>query len=155
MGYGCIGHLQLNKKVYLLSLASCRGETVWWGDKEMGAVVLISLMFCSVVLLSWIWKLFCKIWLKPRELQRQLNEQGIYGHPYKLLYGNLKEIGRSRRQAQSQPINLNHKIVSRVLPFLHQTVKSYGMFPIFPSFFLSSFFLDFPLCVSTMLDAYK
>ncbi|RWR89084.1 cytochrome P450 CYP72A219-like protein [Cinnamomum micranthum f. kanehirae] len=92
----------------------------------MGAVVFISLMFCSVVLLSWIWKLFCKIWLKPIELQRQLNQQGIYGHPYKLLYGNLKEIVRSMRQAQSQPINLNHKIVSRVIPFLHQTVESYG-----------------------------
>ncbi|KAJ8626829.1 hypothetical protein MRB53_020136 [Persea americana] len=94
---------------------------------EMGVVVLISLLFCcSVVLLSWIWKLFYKIWWKPMKLQRCLNEQGIYGHPIKLLYGNLRDMVSSMRQAQSQPINLTHKIVPRVIPFLHQTVKSYA-----------------------------
>ncbi|XXG67744.1 hypothetical protein AAC387_Pa06g1013 [Persea americana] len=94
----------------------------------MGVVVLISLLFCcSVVLLSWIWKLFYKIWWKPMKLQRCLNEQGIYGHPIKLLYGNLRDMVSSMRQAQSQPINLTHKIVPRVIPFLHQTVKSYGL----------------------------
>ncbi|XXG67739.1 hypothetical protein AAC387_Pa06g1010 [Persea americana] len=92
----------------------------------MGDVLLIFLIFLCVLLLSWIWKSFYTNWWRPMKLQRYLNQQGIHGHPYKLFYGNFKDLNRSTRQAQSQPINLTHKIVSRVLPFLDQTVKSYG-----------------------------
>ncbi|KAJ8626828.1 hypothetical protein MRB53_020135 [Persea americana] len=60
------------------------------------------------------------------KLQSYLNQQGIHGHRYKLIHGNLKDMDRSLRQALSQPINLTHKIPSRVLPFLDQTIKSYG-----------------------------
>ena len=95
--------------------------------EKMGDVLLIFLIFLCVLLLSWIWKSFYTNWWRPMKLQRYLNQQGIHGHPYKLFYGNFKDLNRSTRQAQSQPINLTHKIVSRVLPFLDQTVKSYGM----------------------------
>ena len=95
--------------------------------EKMGDVMLKIFIFFCVLLFSWIWRLFYTIWWRPMKLQSYLNQQGIHGHRYKLIHGNLKDMDRSLRRALSQPINLTHKIPSRVLPFLDQTIKSYGM----------------------------
>lgn len=121
----------------------------------MGDVLLIFLIFLCVLLLSWVWKSFYTYWWRPMKLQRYLNQQGIHGHPYKLFYGNFKDLNRSTRQAQTQPINLTHKIVSRVLPFLDQTVKSYGMSWV--TFLQLKLFISlfFPMVAQSCFDAYN
>ncbi|KAF7837918.1 cytochrome P450 72A15-like [Senna tora] len=59
-------------------------------------------------------------------LQRNLKQQGIMGTPYRPLIGDMKEFVKLITQAWSKPMNLNHKIVSRVDPFTLNNVQKYG-----------------------------
>ncbi|KAJ8633257.1 hypothetical protein MRB53_026593 [Persea americana] len=84
------------------------------------------MLSCAFILLCLCMRLFYTIWWRPRKLQTHLRQQGIQGHPYKFLYGNIKDNMRSLRQSQSKPIDLTHQIAQRVVPFFHQTAKDYG-----------------------------
>ncbi|KAF8408891.1 hypothetical protein HHK36_004960 [Tetracentron sinense] len=92
------------------------GELVYLGAVISGVVILLSLVWRAV---NWVW------W-KPKKLEKYLREQGINGHPYRLLSGDLKENTMLTKEAQSKPMNLSHDIVPRVVPPLHQTIKNYG-----------------------------
>ncbi|KAF8411125.1 hypothetical protein HHK36_003664 [Tetracentron sinense] len=59
-------------------------------------------------------------------IERQLKEQGIHGPPYRLLYGNTKEIMKMARETGSKPMSLSHDIMPRLNPFLHKAVMDYG-----------------------------
>ncbi|KAJ8616694.1 hypothetical protein MRB53_036066 [Persea americana] len=59
-------------------------------------------------------------------LQKLFKDQGIVGPPYRVLIGNIMEDVRSIKEAWSKPMNLSHKIVPRVIPFIHQIVTRYG-----------------------------
>lgn len=61
------------------------------------------------------------------KIQTYLRQQGIQGHPYKLMYGTIKDNISSLMQAQSKPINLIHQISPRFIPFIYETVKEYSM----------------------------
>ncbi|RWR89090.1 cytochrome P450 CYP72A219-like protein [Cinnamomum micranthum f. kanehirae] len=115
-------HLLINSLQLFWTLEGCCGCEI----EKMGDVMLKLFIFFCVLLFSWIWRLFYTIWWRPMKLQSYLNQQGIHGHRYKLIHGNLKDIDRYSREALCQPINLTHKIQSRVLPFLDQTIKSYA-----------------------------
>ncbi|XP_062014475.1 cytochrome P450 72A397-like [Rosa rugosa] len=62
------------------------------------------------------------------EVERCLREQGLKGHSYRLFYGDMKENSVMLTQAKSKPMNLSssHDIASRFIPFVNQTVKTYG-----------------------------
>ncbi|KAG9447965.1 hypothetical protein H6P81_014093 [Aristolochia fimbriata] len=92
----------------------------------MESLVSIFLIVSSFLLLLGVVKLAYSVWWKPEKLQKQLLQQGIRGSPYKLLLGDLKELGNAMKEAWSKPMNLNHQILSRVIPFDHKTVQDYG-----------------------------
>ncbi|KAF8401075.1 hypothetical protein HHK36_014378 [Tetracentron sinense] len=78
------------------------------------------LLLCSVLRVAYF------IWWRPKSLEQQLKQQGIKGTPYKLLYGDMKDYVSSLKEAWSKPMNLNHHIAPRILPFFHDRVQKYG-----------------------------
>ncbi|XP_077226849.1 cytochrome P450 CYP72A616-like [Tasmannia lanceolata] len=92
----------------------------------MGDFLFISLLISCVLLVSWISRLVYSIWWRPMKLGRYLKEHGIEGPPYKLLYGNMKDILSTMMKEQSKPMNLSHQIAPRVFPFQYETMKNYG-----------------------------
>ncbi|XP_077227833.1 cytochrome P450 CYP72A616-like [Tasmannia lanceolata] len=93
----------------------------------MGVVLFMFLIVFSFLLfLSWVMRIAYFIWWKPMKLGKQLQQQGIKGTPYKLLFGDTKEIGKSMEEALSKPMNLNHQTAPRLLPFVHQMVQKHG-----------------------------
>ncbi|PIA27723.1 hypothetical protein AQUCO_07600112v1, partial [Aquilegia coerulea] len=97
----------------------------------MEGLLLITSMVFSALLLSLALKVFHSLWLKPKSLEKQLKQQGIKGTSYKFLYGDLKDYARLFKEASSKPMNLTHHIVPRVMPFINETVKTYGKISLF------------------------
>ncbi|XP_077228014.1 cytochrome P450 CYP72A616-like isoform X1 [Tasmannia lanceolata] len=92
----------------------------------MGYFLSISLLISCVLLVSLTWRLVYWVWWRPMKVERYLKEQGIKGPPYKLLYGNMKDIISFMMKEQSKPMNLSHQIVPRVYPFQYEMMKKYG-----------------------------
>ncbi|KAF9611187.1 hypothetical protein IFM89_027501 [Coptis chinensis] len=92
----------------------------------MGGMQQNLLVICAVFVISWAWKAFVWVWLKPKKLEKCLREQGIKGPPYNFMSGNYKETMSSRQAARSKPTELSHNIVPRVIPFIHHTIEKYG-----------------------------
>lgn len=68
-----------------------------------------------------------KLWWRPKRLERCLREQGFNGNSYQSVHGDLPNISLLSKQALSKPIpSLSHDIFSRIMPFVHQTIKKYG-----------------------------
>ncbi|KAL5990006.1 hypothetical protein ACLOJK_010902 [Asimina triloba] len=63
------------------------------------------------------------------KLQRRLRQQGIKGNSYRLIFGDMKEIGRLMKEAWSKPMNLTHQIAARVFPYFHDLVQKEGTTP--------------------------
>ncbi|CAN4097814.1 unnamed protein product [Withania somnifera] len=64
-------------------------------------------------------------------IEKKLKEEGIRGHPYKLLFGNLKKMMKMSKAAKKQPL-LNHDIIPWVNPLpLHLSNTCNKMFPAF------------------------
>lgn len=93
----------------------------------MGYLLIVSVTMSCVLLLSLLTRLFYWAWWKPMKLEKLFKDQGIVGPPYRLLIGNIMEDVRSIKEAWSKPMNLSHQIVPRVVPFIHQIVKKYGI----------------------------
>ncbi|KAA8518951.1 hypothetical protein F0562_016275 [Nyssa sinensis] len=93
----------------------------------MEGFIFKALVFSSVFLILYcVKRVVYTIWWRPKTLERHLKLQGIRGTSYKLLYGDMKEIKRSMKEAWSKPMSLNHLIVPRVFPFFHEMVQKYG-----------------------------
>lgn len=79
------------------------------------------------LLLYFVAKAYYSLLWKPWRLEKQMRQQGIRGNPYKIFYGDTKEEIKALAEARSRPMDqLNHKIMPRAIPFIHQTVKKYG-----------------------------
>ncbi|KAF9586811.1 hypothetical protein IFM89_039973 [Coptis chinensis] len=59
-------------------------------------------------------------------MEKYFREQGINGPPYKIFYGNLKEMVGMVIEARSRPMELSHRIIP-LLPFFYHTVEDYAM----------------------------
>ncbi|KAK4265622.1 hypothetical protein QN277_026649 [Acacia crassicarpa] len=88
-------------------------------------LALLGLLFYGVL------RSLNSIWLKPKLLLKHLKQQGIMGTAYRPLIGDLKEFVKLITEAWSKPINLDHKIVSRVDPFTSNNVQKYGKISMF------------------------
>nr|XP_027064584.1 cytochrome P450 CYP72A219-like [Coffea arabica] len=86
--------------------------------------VLSSCILLLILVLAW--KVFNQVWLTPKKLEKRLKEQGFRGNPYKLLYGDFKEISTLFKEALSKPINLTDDFVPRVIPHFYAATKKYG-----------------------------
>ncbi|KAI3831903.1 hypothetical protein MKX03_022275 [Papaver bracteatum] len=83
----------------------------------------------SLVMIIYLWyglKAFYSLWWKPKKLEKQLKQQGIKGSSYKFYYGDMKEFLQATMEALSKPMNLNHQIAPRTIPFTWKTVQTYG-----------------------------
>lgn len=89
-------------------------------------LVLAAMLLLGVIV--WTWRVVRWVWLKPKKIERKLREQGLSGNPYRLLYGDTKEIKHMAKLANSSPINLSDDILPRVLPFYHHIIQAYGMY---------------------------
>ncbi|KAL5787104.1 hypothetical protein ACOSP7_004053 [Xanthoceras sorbifolium] len=58
-------------------------------------------------------------------IEKQLKKQGIHGYPYRLLYGNTKEMIKLAKESASRPMGLSHDIVPHLNPFLHKLAATY------------------------------
>ncbi|XP_055832609.1 cytochrome P450 CYP72A616-like [Solanum dulcamara] len=83
----------------------------------IGAIVgILVAYFCGKVLYT--------IWWWPKMIEKKLKKEGIHGEPYKLLFGNLKEMTKMSREAKKQSL-LNHDIVPWASPFLVHLSNTY------------------------------
>ncbi|KAI3861224.1 hypothetical protein MKX03_016646 [Papaver bracteatum] len=81
--------------------------------------MFLLLIWCGLIALY-------SLWWKPKNLEKQLKQQGIKGSSYKFYYGDIKEFLKDRTEALAKPMNLNHHIAPYVLPFTWKTVQTYG-----------------------------
>ncbi|MCL7036320.1 hypothetical protein MKW94_019329 [Papaver nudicaule] len=90
--------------------------------------VFLTLIIFSLCLLLWYGlKAFYSLWWKPKKLEKEFKQQGIKGSPYVVLYGvDMKEYINCITEAWSKPMNLNHQITSRVVPYVKNLVQQYG-----------------------------
>ncbi|KDP24085.1 hypothetical protein JCGZ_25742 [Jatropha curcas] len=58
-------------------------------------------------------------------IEKKLRRQGIHALPYKLLYGNVKEMIKLATEAKSKPMELTHDIGHLLNPLLHQLYMTY------------------------------
>ncbi|KAF9600150.1 hypothetical protein IFM89_004761 [Coptis chinensis] len=68
--------------------------------------------------ISWALRTFYRVWVKPKRMEKYLGEQGINGPPYKIFYGNLKEMVGMVIEARSRPMELSHRYYSTPSSFL-------------------------------------
>ncbi|KAF3656872.1 hypothetical protein FXO38_13944 [Capsicum annuum] len=62
----------------------------------------------------------------PKKLEKYLIENGLKGNPYKLLYGDFKELKKSVIEAQSKPINFSDDIAQKLIPFFLNAINKNG-----------------------------
>ncbi|KAI8539436.1 hypothetical protein RHMOL_Rhmol09G0183300 [Rhododendron molle] len=80
-----------------------------------------------VVVVIWLgWRVLNWVWLTPKKLERCLRKQGLSGSSYRLLFGDLKDNTKMTKEAMSSPISFSQDIVPRVVPFIHDSVATYG-----------------------------
>ncbi|XP_051152078.1 cytochrome P450 CYP72A219-like [Andrographis paniculata] len=72
------------------------------------------------------WKLLNWAYLKPKKVEKSLQKQGLRGTPYRLLYGDLKDMLANFKESQTHPINLNDDIKPRVWGFFIKCIQKYG-----------------------------
>ncbi|CAL5403176.1 unnamed protein product [Camellia sinensis] len=67
------------------------------------------------------------VWLRPKQIWKWLREQGFKGNPYKLLYGDTKEMISMIIESISKPMDTSSDdIIPHVLPPHHHNVKLHG-----------------------------
>ncbi|KAK9085341.1 hypothetical protein Sjap_025752 [Stephania japonica] len=84
------------------------------------------LVISAVVLSFWVAKVLIWVWWKPKNLEKLLREQGFNGTSHMFFFRDLRQLVSMTENALSKPINLSHNIVPRVLPFIHETIRTHG-----------------------------
>ncbi|XP_051121320.1 cytochrome P450 CYP72A219-like [Andrographis paniculata] len=85
-------------------------------------LVLILLIICCPV----VWNLLKWVWFRPKRVEKWLRQQGLHGNPYRIFFGDFKEITRLQKDARSKPMSFSHDIVPRVVPELDLALRNYG-----------------------------
>jgi len=119
--------------------------------KELLVFLLLMELISTINLLTIVLLLFVvsKIWkacwillLRPLMLSKRFKKQGISGPKYKILYGNLSEIKKMKKEADLCVLDPNsNDIFPRVFPQYHQWMSQYGTV-FYPSCFFFLLFID-------------
>ncbi|KAM3301990.1 hypothetical protein P3S67_016492 [Capsicum chacoense] len=83
----------------------------------------ITAILCVAILFVYTWKTLNWAWFRPKKLEKYLRENGLKGNPYKLLYGDLKELKKSVIEAKSKSINFSDNIAQKLIRFLVPSTK--------------------------------
>ncbi|XP_027127510.1 cytochrome P450 CYP72A219-like [Coffea eugenioides] len=94
--------------------------------EEAHSFMIALVSSCCVVLSVLAWRVLNWAWFQPKKLQKHLKQQGFKGNPYKLIYGDLKQISSLFQEANSKPISLSDGIVPRIAPHFLEAVNKYG-----------------------------
>ncbi|GFP88406.1 cytochrome p450 cyp72a219 [Phtheirospermum japonicum] len=86
---------------------------------------VLAVALASVVLI-YTWRILNWAYMRPKRLEKILRQQGLKGSPYKLVYGDLKELREMNEEAKSKPIKLDDDIKPRVHAFITKTLDKYG-----------------------------
>ncbi|RZC49483.1 hypothetical protein C5167_017900 [Papaver somniferum] len=92
----------------------------------MASSLIIMFSLVIIIILWYGMRASYSLWWKPKKLEKQLKQQGIKGSSYKFYYGDMKEFLQAIMEALSKPMNLNHHIAPRAVPFTWKTVETYG-----------------------------
>ncbi|KAH7859460.1 hypothetical protein Vadar_001335 [Vaccinium darrowii] len=88
----------------------------------------IVLSLALVTFLTLAWKALNWVWLRPKQMERCLRDQGFEGNAYRFLYGDTKEIISAIKEARSKPLEASDDdIVPRVLSFHRYFVNIHAM----------------------------
>lgn len=113
--------LTLNDRIYK-SLDSVGNHKIM----EIVAYYLVSFFF-AITLLIYACKLLNWAWFRPRKLEKCLRKEGLKGNSYKLIFGDIKELAKSFKDAESKPLNVSDDDISpRIVPYFVETIKKYG-----------------------------
>ncbi|XXG67737.1 hypothetical protein AAC387_Pa06g1008 [Persea americana] len=91
-----------------------------------GLLSIFLMIFSSSLLVFCVFRAAYTLWWIPMKLDKELKQEGIKGSPYRLLIGDYRELGRSMKEGWSKPMALNHQIVPRAIPFLHEALQKHG-----------------------------
>ncbi|XP_019193510.1 PREDICTED: cytochrome P450 CYP72A219-like [Ipomoea nil] len=80
----------------------------------------------AVVFLVYLWRVLNWAWFRPRKLQKCLRQQGLKGNKYKFIFGDLKQLTKTTKEAKSKPMNLSDDISPRVFPFFIDAIHKNG-----------------------------
>ncbi|KAG6416841.1 hypothetical protein SASPL_124282 [Salvia splendens] len=92
---------------------------------EVGFQTLAAAVLAFLALI-YTWKILNWAYIKPKKLERALRKQGLKGNPYRLMYGDLKELMQSITEAKSSPINLHDDIKPRLQSFFLNIIQKHG-----------------------------
>ncbi|XP_058766154.1 cytochrome P450 716A67-like [Vicia villosa] len=96
-------------------------------QKDNLKCLLIRIFFIILILcLASAWRVLNWLWLRPKQLEKLLREQGLHGNSYRILVGDVKDLFRMEKEAKSKSMNLSDDIVPRVSPYFQQSVKIHG-----------------------------
>ncbi|CAL5403172.1 unnamed protein product [Camellia sinensis] len=92
--------------------------------------VTVSSIVTSIALVTFLtcaWRVVNWVWLRPKQKERWLREQGFKGNPYKLLYGDTKEMISMMRESRSTSMDSSSDdLIPHVLRFHHHNINLHG-----------------------------
>ncbi|KAL8131895.1 hypothetical protein AgCh_007705 [Apium graveolens] len=83
-------------------------------------------VFCTIGLSILGWRILNWVWLRPRKLEEILRKQGFRGNPYKIFFGDIRELVKMLAEVKLKPIGLADDILPRVVPGDVHTVEKHG-----------------------------
>ncbi|XP_019193505.1 PREDICTED: cytochrome P450 CYP72A219-like [Ipomoea nil] len=91
-------------------------------------------VFCNLFLFSFsimflvcAWRVVNWAWIRPKTLEKWLRGQDLKGNPYRLFYGDTKEIAKMMNETKSKPMNvLSDEVVPRVIPYFFESIQKHG-----------------------------
>ncbi|KAK4714490.1 hypothetical protein R3W88_020397 [Solanum pinnatisectum] len=89
-------------------------------------VEMIATICVAILLVIYTWKVLNWAWFRPKKLENYLRKSGLKGNPYKLFYGDLKELTNKLNEAKSKPINFSDDVPQRLIPFFCDSINKNG-----------------------------
>lgn len=93
----------------------------------MGLIYMCFGAFLAIGLVVLGWRILSWVWLRPRKLEKFLRKQGLRGNPYRIFFGDIRELVKMLAEAKSRPIGLGDDILPRVVPGDVHTVEKHGI----------------------------
>ncbi|KAK1352110.1 Cytochrome P450, family 72, subfamily C, polypeptide 1 [Heracleum sosnowskyi] len=88
------------------------------------ASIVISVL--SLVILRYTIKLANRYWFRPKKIEKRLRELGFRGNPYRIIFGDAKDLVAMRGQLTSKPMELSDDITPRILPYQRHMAQKFG-----------------------------
>ncbi|XP_028763848.1 11-oxo-beta-amyrin 30-oxidase-like [Neltuma alba] len=96
-------------------------------EASVSALLLLVATAAVITVIRWGWKMVERVWLNPKRLERELRKQNLKANPYRLWFGDLKEMVQMQEKVTSISMSSHsHDLPPYVVPFVHHLVNKYG-----------------------------